>query len=381
MTSGPSRLNLRAFATSQPLSFAFLTVLTVLLFLGVGGLSRAYNSQQQGLAERWSSRGSAELQARHFAPAVNDFRTALLYSRDNDDYQFHLAQALMGEKKYDEAETYLTNLWERHPEDGEVNVELARIAATKGETNQAIRYYHDAIYSIWPADQEPERRSARFELIDLLLRDHAYQQAQSELIALSANLNDDPAGRAQLGDLFMQAQDNEHALAEYQLSLRGEPRNQAALAGAGRAAFELARYSEAARYLREAIEGASNDTASANLLTIADHVLQMDPYRQRITAAERERAVEEDFAVAGARLDACTVLSSSPGLAPWQALHQSWMKLKPQITRNGLRRDPDLVQAAMELVFEIEHQTVGVCGPPDQADTALLLIANMREGS
>lgn len=215
----------------------------------------------------------------------------------------------------------------------------------------------------------------------MLLRDHAYQQAQAELIALSANLGDDPAERAHVGDLFLQAQDSEHALAEYRMSLRGDPHNQAALAGAGRAAFELARYPEAARYLREAIEGASNDTASARLLTIADRVLQMDPYRQGITAAERDRAVEEDFAAAGARLDACTVLSSSPGLAPWQALHQNWMKLKPHITRGGLRQDPDRVQAAVELVFEIEHQTAGVCGPPDQADTALLLIANMREGS
>ena len=381
MTASSSRLNLRAFATSQPLSLAFLTAFTIVLFLAVAAISRVYNAQQQVLAGRWSSRGSAELEARHFPAAVGDFRTALLYSRDDATYELHLAQALMGEKKYDQAVAYLTNLWDRHPEDGEVNLELARVAAARGDTSEAVRYYHNAIYSIWPADLERERRKARFELIDLMLRDRAYPQAQAELIALSANLGDDPAQRAQVGSLFLAAQDNGHALTEFRMSLRGAPHNQAALAGAGRAAFELARYSDAARYLREAVEAAPRDASSAGLLRVADHILRMDPSRQGISVAERDRAVIEDFTTAGARLDVCNVLAVSSALAPWQALRQNWASLKPYVTASGLRQDPDRVQAAMKLVFDIEHQTAGVCGPPDEADTALLLIANMREGS
>ena len=381
MTSSSNRLNLRAFATSQPLSLAFLTAFTIVVFLAVTAISRIYNTQQLALAGRWSSRGSAELKAQHFPAAISDFRTALLYSRDDATYELYLAQALMGEKKYDEAVAYLTNLWDRHPEDGEVNLELARVAAAKGDTNGAIRYYHNAIYSIWPADLERERRKARFELIDLMLRDRAYAQAQAELIALSANLGDDPAQRAQVGSLFLAAQDNDHALTEFRMSLRGDPHKQAAMAGAGRAAFELARYSEAARYLREAVEAAPNDAASAGLLRVADHVLQMDPSRQGITVAERNRAVIVDFTTAGARLDVCNVLAASSALAPWQTLRQNWTNLKPHITAYGLRQDPDRVQAAMKLVFDIEHQTAGACGPPSEADTALQLIANMREGS
>lgn len=376
-----SRLKLRDLTSSQPLTLAFLTVLAIVLFLAVTAISGMYNAQQAGLADRWSARGMADLKANRFSPAVNDFRTALLYARGDAGYQLHLAQALMGEQKFDEAEAYLTSLWERDPDNGEVNLELARIAAGRKESERAIRYYHNAIYATWPASREEERQRARFELIDLLLRNHAYAQAQSELIALAANLGDDPAQRAHAGDLFLAAEDSDHALAEFRMSLRGDAHNQDALAGAGRAAFELARYAEAARYLREAVAASPNDAASANLLRVTERVLQMDPYRQGINATERDRIVTEDFTAAGARLDACNGAASESPLMPWQSLKQSWTNLKPRITPGGLRQDPDQVQAAMSLIFNIEHETAGACGLPSETDTALQLIANLREGS
>jgi hypothetical protein len=59
----------------------------------------------------------------------------------------------------EKAYAYLINLWEREPENGLVNLELARIAAQKGDTEQALRYYHNAIYAVWPGDQEVQRRA------------------------------------------------------------------------------------------------------------------------------------------------------------------------------------------------------------------------------
>ena len=68
-----------------------------------------------------------------------------------------------------------------------------------GETEQALRYYHNAIYATWPGDQEVERRDTRLELIEFLLGTNAKAQAQSELIALAANLPDDPSQHALVG--------------------------------------------------------------------------------------------------------------------------------------------------------------------------------------
>ena len=225
--------NLRLYLTREPVILALLSVSAVVLFLAVTGLSRAYHAQQESLGNRWFTRGVTDLQAGRFDRAVNEFRTALLYSRDNYSYQFNLAEALVGLKRTDEAYAYLINLWEREPENGLVNRELARIAAQKGEAEQALRYYHNAIYAIWPVDQEVERRNTRLEVIEFLLRINAKAQAQAELIALAANIGDDLSQQAHVGDLFLRAQDYEHALAAYRLSLKANRHNPAALAGAG----------------------------------------------------------------------------------------------------------------------------------------------------
>jgi transcriptional regulator GlxA family with amidase domain len=54
--------------------------------------------------------------------------------------------------------------------------------------------------------------------------------------------------------------------------------------------------------------------------------------------------------------------------------------MKPRVTEQGLRRDPDLVGKAMDLVFEIERQTSTTCGTPTGTDLALLLIGQLHEG-
>src|SRR5580693_20415 len=213
---------LRFYLTREPMILALLSAIAVVLFVGVGGLSRVYHAQRESLGNRWFARGVEDLKQQRYEQAVGEFRAALHYSRDNYAYQLNLAQALIGLKRTSEAYAYLINLWEREPENGLVNLELARIAAQKGETEQALRYYHNAIYATWPGDQEVERRDTRLELIQYLLNINAKAHAQAELIALAANLDDDPAQHAHAGDLFLRAQDYEHALAEYRLSLKSE---------------------------------------------------------------------------------------------------------------------------------------------------------------
>jgi len=384
-TTSETGQDLRLYFTRESVILALLSVLAVTFFLAVTALSHVYQAQQESLGNRWFSRGAADLKARQFESAVAEFRTALLYSRDNYSYQLNLAEALIGRKRTSEAYAYLINLWEREPENGLVNLELARIAAQKGQTEQALRYYHNAIYAPWPDDQQVERRDTSLELVEFLLSINAKAQAQSELIALAANLADDPSQQARVGDLFVQAQDYEHALAEYRLSLRSERHNRAALAGAGRAAFELGRYPLAQRYLEGAVAANPSDSQSAARLKTTDLVLEMDPFRRQLSVARRNRMVMDAFAAAGQRLKSCSALDDSKGSVssadPQQNLAESWSKLKKQITERGLRQHPDLVEGAMDLVFRIERQTSAACGEPDGKDMALLLIAKLHEGS
>lgn len=364
----------------EPMILALLAA-AVVLFLAVTGLSRLYHAQQESLGNRWFTRGVADLQAQRFDRAVVEFRAALGYSRDNYSYQLDLAEALLGLKRTNEASAYLITLWDRQPEDGLVNMELARIAVQQSATDRALRYYHNAIYAAWPTDQEAMRRDARLELIEYLLHINARTQAQAELIALSANLGDDPVQQLQVGDLFIRAQDYEHALAAHRVALKSDRRNRAALAGAGLAAFELGRYPAAYRYLQAAVTENSNDAQSAARLKTTELVLQLDPFQRQISAAQRNRIVVKAFTAAGERLKACSPVQGPASPTAQPSLADSWNRMKPQITLAGLQRNPDLVESTMDLVFNIERQSSATCGTPAGMDLALFLIAKLHEGS
>jgi tetratricopeptide (TPR) repeat protein len=372
----------RFYLRQRPTMLAMFSVLAVVFFLGVTVLSRTHQAQRQAIGERWFRRGIADLNAKRFDAAVTDFRAALLYSPDEYSYQLNLAEALIGEGHTGQASAYLINLWEREPENGVVNLELARIAAQRGETDSAIRYYHNAVYAVWPSNEEGKRLDARLELIELLLRIGAKRQAQSELIALAENAEHDPALQERIGNLFLRAEDYEHALGAYNAALKSDRQDAAALAGAGHAAFELGRYQSAQHYLQSAISANPNDSQSAEWLKTAQLVLHLDPFRRQIPAAERNRIVAEAFAAAGQRLKSCalpTTTAIGPVSAP--SLSDEWARLKPQMTEAGLRRNQDLAEKAMDLVFRIERETNLMCGTPTGTDLALLLISRMHEGS
>ena len=371
------------YLRQRPTMLVLLSVLAVIFFLAVAGLSRVYHAQRRSLGDRWFTRGVTDLNAKHYDAAVTEFRTALLYSRDEYSYQLNLAEALIGLGHTGEAFAYLLNLWDREPENGLVNLELARIVAQRAQVDQAVRYYHNAVYAAWPPGQESHRRDARLELIDLLLRANRPADAQAELMALAANAGDEPWLQEAIADLFVRAGDYERALDAYQTILKTDDHNAAALAGAGNAAFQLGRYALAQQYLQSAARVNPTDTKSTRRLQVSETVLRMDPFRPQISLADRNRNVVDAFAAAGQRLNACPLPSratlGTTGPAP--SLHDEWSGLKPQITAAGLRRKPDLAQSAMNLVFRIERQTSTVCGTPTGADLALLLIAKLHEGS
>ena len=211
-----------------------------------------------------------------------------------------------------------------------------------------------------------------------LLDINAKTQAQAELIALEANLPEDSPLQMTLGSLFLRVQDDEHALAAYRLSLRQHRHNAAALAGAGAAAFQQGLYPAAQRYLQAAVVADPKDAQSAALLRTADAVMQLNPFRPQIGVKQRNRIVVGAYAAAGDRLKACGMLTAANG-GKLADVAQQWVRMKPGVTERGLRRDPDTVNDAMQLVFSIEEQTRGQCGGATQADNALLLIAKLHE--
>jgi len=362
---------------------AILTALTLLGFLAVGRLTNRFQQQQKALARHLYQQGLAEQQAGKFDLALEHFRAALTYDRDNFHYQLSLARALRDSGRTDEAETYLISLWERAPQNGAVNLALGRLAVRRKELDKIIQYFHNAIYGVWDSTPEQNRLNAWFELVEVLLRLNAHPQAQAELIALSASLPPNSQQLLRAADLFIQAQDYEHALAEYRKVLQLDRTNAHAAAGAAQGAFKLGRYRTAARYLEAASKANPQDAQIAQMRQVSNLILQQDPFSRDLSTVERQRRIRIIFDEAGQRLDACMnskerQLSQSTQVDPLPPLKAQWARMRRRLIRLGRVGESGLADQVMDLVLQIEQQTA-VCGSTTQ-DEVLLLLAENRAG-
>jgi len=380
-----------------------LTAGAVLAFAAVSHLVTRYNENQKARGRRLYAQGMAELNSGNTNAAIQALRAALICDRTNSQYQLSLGRALRDDGRLDEAQSYLLSLWEKTPEDGTINLALARVAARRGSIDDAVRYYHNAMYGIWPSDSDVNRRNARFELVEFLLQKNALAQARAELLSLAAFLPPDPALRLRTANLLFQAQDYSDALAEYERVLKLDRGNLAALAGAGKAAYQAGRYRTADRYLQSAVAANPHDVSLRTLKDSADLILQSDPFVRRISDAERNRRIEAAFTQAGERLRACAqqkgvdlsqVKPASSSLSPspppisqlsagssLESLESRLLAAKPELRRLRFSDQTDLPDVIMDLVFDIEQQTAAICGEPQGVDEALLVLSRDRENA
>src|SRR3954452_19922758 len=360
--------------------FAVLSLIAIAGFAGVTRLSNRYREQQKALARRLYSKGLDDQKRGRFDQAIEDFRTALGYDHDNFQYQLSLARALRDTGRTDEAEAYLVSLWERTPQDGFVNLALGRLASRQGVVNKAIQYYHNAAYGVWPSNPDLNRRNAEFELIDFLIRQSAHSQAEAELISLSATLPPDPQAQIRLAQLFSQVGEYDRALPLFESTLQSEKNSEAALAGAGNAAFESGRYRIAKDYLRRLLAIDPHNPQGSELLETTTSVLQLNPYERHLRSRERTRRTQQMFQQAGKRLDSCFA-SKGPELladSPMLALKTSWVQMKTNV-EHLTTSDVDVSDAAMDLVSKIEQEAEKECSPPGPMDRALILLSTRRQ--
>jgi len=352
----------------------------VVLFVITSFAGKIYHSKQRALAEEWYHRGGADLKAGQARKAIGDFSRALFYSRDNRLYGLRLAQALLAANQVEEARPYLLNLWQHEPGNGTVNLELAHLAARKGDAAEANRYFHNAIYGVWEKDPENQRRQVRLELCEFLLSRGERQAAQATLIELAADLPKDAGLYAHVGTLLLKAEDYSQALGAFRQALNLDPRQQTALTGAGEASFRMANYRDARRYLERSVRLNPQDAPAAQRLEMTNLILSLDPLERGLSAQTRARRVVFAYQQAVERIRACALkrgeaLEGQQPATDLQTAYPRVMQIGPKVRETVLRRNSDLLMQALELVFEVEELTARDCGYPAGVDLALLLIA------
>lgn len=361
-------------------------------FLLVNRLVNRFEQEQLALGRKMYAEAQETLTAGKADRAIEDYRAALTYDPGNYQYQLSLARALRDTGRTAEAETYLLTLWEHSPQDGAVNLALGRLAVREKQLDKILQYYHNAIYGVWGANADENRLNAWFELIQVLLKQGARQQAEAELISLAAELPRKPDLELRVADLFAQIPDFDHALAEYRRVLQVDHGNIRALTGAGEAAFSLGRYRTADHYLQSAARANPRDAQAAHLLDTSNLVLMVDPYAPQIYGQKRADRIRAAFLIAGKRLDSCAQskgidLNSPPSTSPEAvnsqdlgSLEKSWAQMKRGIDRTRDGWSDEMQDEIMNLVFAIEQETAVQCGPPSGLDQALLILSQNPNG-
>jgi tetratricopeptide (TPR) repeat protein len=256
---------------------------------------------------------------------------------------------------------------------------LARLSVKDAEISDAVHYYHNALFGLWPPDQMAGRRAkVRTELVRFLLGSGENSQALAELLILSSDIPDSEAAHNEVGQLFLNAGDSQHALEQFNRSLRRNDKDVDALTGAGQAMFNLADYRAAQRYLGRAVANGSSSPEVKVLLEMTGLVISRDPMVLGIRTEERIRRLLTDLDFASEDLQSCirekqNDQSSLAVLGPlWTEMDQDRQgQLRPQ----QLRRDSEGFTTGLSLIQRVESATEEICRRSSSLQKALSLIA------
>jgi Tfp pilus assembly protein PilF len=336
-----------------------LVLLIVCIAIGFM-LTRAAAARMHAISLReaaeWESHGSAALAAGQVGTAVDAFRQAVLRDRANRQYTASLAQALLLDHQSATGEQLLLTLRESEPDDPAINLQLARLAGGRGDVTTALRFYRSALYAPWQDAAGPGR--VRRELIEFLLSHGDTDRATAELLAARANAPDTAAGHVELGSLFVRAGNQRLAHEEFVRALVREPRNAAALAGAGETAFALGDYETAVRFLTTTVPLSA---AAVDTRTVAALVVAHDPLGRRLAASTRRARLVDAVQYVRERATACAPDS--------------------QVTLPDVPRplDTDAIEDELTAIGAAVHTFESQCPPLMPLDRALLLIVRRHD--
>jgi tetratricopeptide (TPR) repeat protein len=357
-------------------------VLLLALFAFTAFVARQYRRTLHRLGDDWFAKGEAAMSVSQTAAAVIDYRNALVYKPDDENFQYHLAIALGRAGRENEARSYLLTLLAESPGSGPVNLALARVAVRLKNNSEAVRYYHGAIYGVWPTDPLTQRWNVRRELCEYFLNQNDIRDAEPDLIALAQETPPNNARREEIaGGLLLRAGLWSRALAAYRDALALNHRDPAALAGAGHAAFQLAMYSDAADYFRRLPPARRAAPDIDQEFALSQEAATMNALRPGLRASEEAKRATRALEVANARISSCAKmrhenLAAVPPASPLQKLYATAQQNRRIWSNANLAHHPDQVVAAMTFAVRAEGAASAECGPPRSlSDRALALIA------
>ena len=378
------RLQKQKLILRDSLALLSLFAIAIVLFFITYLLFHSFSIHRQQLAQRWLNRGEAALHSGQPQVAIDALRSALAYAPDDENLQIELAEALGAAGRMQEAVAYFNTLLETRPGNGQINLQLARLAARQGDEALAIQHYQAALDGTWQGDGYVRRREVRLEVSRYLIDRKRYNDAKTQLLITAGNAPEDPNIEIVVAGLLEQAHDPANALHFYRKALEHRPVQLAALLGASRAAYALSRYQQAKELLERTLNHPGFDKQPSDvqaqyrdMLSDADHILLLYPDPGLSFHARAERILNARR-IAQDRLAAC--LNTKTAVPQQlQTLDGQWKQLPAALHLLQLEQNPELEQTIMQLVYQTEQITSQQCSAPTGNDALLLKIAQAPE--
>ena len=274
-------------ASAQTFLVTFALIFAAMAGLFVVDTFLAGVQQRAGRAEAAARfREGKTLLAKGDAKAAAErFKAAIAIDRENRDYELALADASRAAGRPDAAVAALKPLLERDATDGAGNLSMARSLLALHRPEEAISYYHRAIYGHWPGDPIVARRTVRIELVELL----AKRGARQELLPMEDGGPSDTALERRRAHLFVAAGSPSRAAAIFRGLVHRDRSDADALAGLGDAEAAQGNYRSAQANLAAAARLRPGDSAIEEQLAQVNRVRDLDPTQRGLAPAERQR--------------------------------------------------------------------------------------------
>ena len=355
-------------ASPRMLAFVFSVMVGVFALTAI--YARSFKGEGQDRGRLHFEAAEAELSQERYDEAVERYRDALLYSRDDPTYRLGLARALYAAGRYSESEVYLAGLRTGDPTSGIVNHLLARLAAQDGRIDQSVSYYRTAIDGNWSSGTDETRLRLLRELVDLLENAGRPQALRAALLELADLIPDDPAVRHRSAKLLLETGVLDQASSIYASLLASDANDLAAHLGRAEAEFRLGNYLTARNHYEEARQD-TGDEATLDRIRLCNQIIGLDPTGRGIELAVRFARSRVLVARAKAAVTACR----QPSVGHHESLEEDPTGVIDRAEKSLGARQARASDAAVEsnilLAEEVWELATLRCHPNDPPDEPL----------
>jgi thioredoxin-like negative regulator of GroEL len=271
------------------LKWLAVAALMAALYLADKSLATLETREVTSEAKRHYAKGQKLLAAGSAAAAVDEFRHAHTLERTNRDFDLALASAELTAGADEEAETSLTEILARNSNDGRANFLMARVRLAQDRFDDAVPFYHRAIYGAWKDGTAADKMDARLELADELAQRGRNEELLSELLLLDSQADGHPKLAAKLAGLYLRAGSLARAETAYRAILRESPADADAFAGLGETELIRGEYRIARAAFGGVLKYLPDDARATARIALADQLAEMDPTSRRLGSQEKFR--------------------------------------------------------------------------------------------